>query len=73
MEISLVGFMTSYRLDDTLLIFIFILNAATPRCVFDTLNEFGYDEFRPNQEKIIMNILSGSYTATICHDNVHTC
>ena len=39
-----------------------LINAVTPRCVFDTLEEFGYDNFRPNQERIIMNILSGSYT-----------
>ena len=34
----------------------------TPKEVYDTLNMFGYTEFRPGQEKAIMRILSGLST-----------
>uniref|UniRef100_A0ABD2X3C1 DNA 3'-5' helicase n=1 Tax=Trichogramma kaykai TaxID=54128 RepID=A0ABD2X3C1_9HYME len=39
----------------------------TPKEIFESLNLFGYESFRPGQEKAIMNILSGSSTLIISH------
>ncbi|XP_023317737.1 ATP-dependent DNA helicase Q4 isoform X2 [Trichogramma pretiosum] len=39
----------------------------TPKEIFESLHLFGYESFRPGQEKAIMNILSGSSTLIISH------
>ena len=35
------------------------INAETPKEVYDALGIFGYNDFRPGQEKAIMRILCG--------------
>ena len=51
--------LATYNIIHLFVVVLFLFDADIPKSIRDTLQQFGHTGFRPNQENIITNILTG--------------